>query len=124
MTLFKAGTIKLHSGATSDWKIDCDALTDGDWGTLAMMAQPLLPDYAAVVSVPTGGDKFAEALRKYERPRGGWTLIADDVFTTGSSMDSCSKVMPPWVMHHGVVVFARGPCPAWVTPLFTFAGVR
>ena len=56
MILFQSGHFTLHSGAHTFWKVDCDALTDGDLDTLAM-------------------------------PR-------------------------------GVVIFARGPCPEWVTPIW------
>jgi len=68
--------------------------------------------FGAVEGVPSGGLRFAEALRQYQSA--GPLLIADDVLTTGASME----------LHRagrdalGVVIFARGPCPAWVAPKF------
>ena len=40
-------------------------------------------------------------------------LIVDDVFTTGASMEALHT--PGDI---GAVVFARGLCPSWITPLF------
>lgn len=116
MSLFRLGDFTLASGAKSRWKIDCDALTPGDWEALAAMAADVLPPFGEVEGVPTGGEPFARALRKY-RTRDGLDplLIAEDVLTTGASMERCRGGLADAV---GVCVFARGPCPAWVTPLF------
>lgn len=48
MNLFKNGNFTLHSGAQSNYKIDCDALTDKDLETLALIAQDYVPKYGAV----------------------------------------------------------------------------
>ncbi len=110
--LFQSGTFTLHSGSQSAWKIDCDSLTNDDLETLAQMAAEILPAFGEVIGVPEGGLRFAEALRRYSRL--GPTLIADDVLTTGGSMERFHMVGTDL----GVVIFARGKCPDWVTPLF------
>ena len=117
MTLFQTGKFTLHSGEHSRFKIDCDALTDADWESLARMVARYYQFHAAI-GIPNGGLKFAKALGRYNK----WEepdapiLIVDDVLTTGASMELMrSKVYEDTV---GVVVFARGPCPAWVHPIF------
>lgn len=48
-------------------------------------------------------------------------LIVDDVLTTGGSMEIARHnylVANPGSDVLGAVVFARGPCPDWITPLF------
>ena len=87
MHLFQRGDFTLSGGARSDFKIDCDALSDEDWDTLAYLAAKRLPKFGSVSGVPEGGLKFAKALEKYVSgyPDAGY-LIADDVWTTGASM--------------------------------------
>ena len=116
MNLFQSGNFILHSGKKSRYKIDCDALTLADWDTLALMAVERLTPFGSVVGVPRGGILFAAALQKYvtQGPR----LIADDVLTTGKSMQEM-KVNRGDI---GVVVFARGDCPNWITPIFWCVG--
>ncbi len=114
--LFNFGRFTLHSGETSDFKIDCDALTNDDWDCLAYMISARYK-YDRVVGIPEGGLKLARALRQYSL-NGEPTLIVDDVLTTGNSFeDARSKISEE---SFGVVVFARGKCPDWVTSLFQF----
>jgi hypothetical protein len=112
--LFVPGDFVAHSGDTLRWKIECDALTDRDWEALALAAIDVLPPFGGVEGVPTGGDPFARALAAHSTP-GGPLLIADDVCTTGTSLDEHRAGRDAI----GVVAFARGPIPDWVTPLFT-----
>ena len=119
--LFQQGDFRLHSGDPSPFKVDCDALTPEDWATLAaMVAQHT--SFSEVVGVPQGGLPFAEALQQYadhdtDDPH---LLIVDDVLTTGTSMQEVRDAFDP--SGHGsisgVVVFARGECPAWIHPIF------
>lgn len=125
MGLFRLGDYRLSGGDVSRWKVECDALDDGDWEALAYLASLRLPPFSAVVGVPTGGLAFAAALGRYVTDDSAlevklpW-LVADDVLTTGGSMaglrDDVARTSWPHVI--GVVAFARGPCPDWVTPLF------
>lgn len=116
-SLFMLGDFKLHSGRYSRFKIDCDALTEADWDTLAFIGMEKLgwPDFYAVLSVPRGGDRFAVALEKYKKNY-GTVLLVDDVLTTGQSIEAHRRQSP--AIKYGLVVFARGECPSWVTPIF------
>lgn len=114
--LFQKGFFKLHSGAITDFKIDCDALTDTDIDAIAYEMLCALPQFSKVEGVPRGGLRLAKALKRYEM-RSGPLLIVDDVFTTGTSM----------VAHRGdreaigAVIFSRVPAdklPPWIKAMF------
>lgn len=119
MSLFKKGRIKLHSGGVSDFKIECDALTFTDLETLAYLISKKFK-FGNVTGISGGGLMLAAALSEYMTPEDPHFLIVDDVLTTGNSMervreyvicDKSSNII-------GVVIFARGKCPEWVTPIF------
>lgn len=122
MGLFETGDFILHSGLGSNYKIDCDALSDSDIATIALMIKDRLPPFGEVEGVPQGGLRLANELRKYVTPgveRKGWygakaLLIVDDVFTTGMSMEEHRG----WRLAMGAVIFARDETPEWITPLF------
>ena len=111
--MFDTGTFTLHGGQESQWKIECDALTEADWKTLAAMIAER-QTFSDVEGVPSGGWSLADALVAYRSPEGP-LLIVDDVLTTGVSMET-QRADREAV---GYVVFARGPCPPWVQALFT-----
>ena len=118
MNLFQKTKVKLSTGSISDFKIECDALTDEDWECLAYLISKRL-DFRLAVSVPTGGDKLAKALNKYCRAHIDYpVLLCDDVLTTGKSMEKRMEGLLNSDDTIGVVVFARGKCPGWITPLF------
>lgn len=113
--LFQLGKFKLASGAEAEWKIECDALTPEDWAALAKMAMEFLPPFGSVEGVPRGGIAFADALRPYATT--GPLLIAEDVMTTGGSLERFRNNRNAT----GVTVFARGRRdnhPEWVYPIF------
>lgn len=112
--LFNLGDFVAHSGKTLPWKINCDALSPQDWECLARMVADMVGDFSLVVGVPRGGLALEAALRKYISPTGP-TLIVDDVLTTGGSMNEFKYWEEDVV---GSVVFARGKCPSWITPVF------
>lgn len=119
MNLFTPGPFTSHSGLTLPFKIDCDALTDADLDTLALH-YARRQQYGEVHGVPSGGLRFAHALHQYRHPMSSFILIVDDVLTTGASI---TELRDEWLEQYhwkiiGLVIFARGPCPAWVTPLF------
>jgi hypothetical protein len=72
------------------------------------------PQFYGVIGIPVGGIKLAQKLEQYA-VNDGDLLIVDDVLTTGGSMMSMQKQYPE---ARGLVVFARGPCSAWITPIF------
>lgn len=112
--LFECGSFVLHSGFTTDWRINCDVLTDDDWNSLAKIAMDILHPctFGDVEGVPTGGIKFAEALLPYVTK--GPLLIVDDVLTTGASMEEQCAGRDAL----GIVVFARRKPLHWVIPIF------
>lgn len=121
MSLFRLGDFQLHSGAKSSWKIDCDALTDSDICALGFMMSEILPPFYDVYGIPSGGKRIAKELWTYHRSPTGRMLIVDDVFTTGASMEAARKQFPGAI---GAVIFSRGKCPEWITPLFQVRGMR
>ena len=131
MTIFETRDITLHSGQESNFKIECDSLTDDDIETLAMIAAQRSPHFREVVGVPTGGLRFAKALEKYIVPDTKSILIADDVMTTGNSMWEMKKKVAAdnpcnsgHLLIQGVVIFSRvrpGMMDfktIWVKPIF------
>lgn len=120
--LFRRGRFRLNNGEESWFKIDCDALSDEDLDTLALLVaeDSRVGTFHKVEGVPTGGLRFAKALERYalskytdaQNPR---VLIVDDVLTTGGSME---RQRAGRDRVQGVVIFARGKCPDWVVPLF------
>lgn len=110
----------LHSGGLSDWRINADSLTDDQLASLARWyATSFGKPYGFVLGIPRGGLRFARALRAYTTPGSQRLLVADDVCTTGESLAGYHYGDPDCI---GVVIFARGPVPNWVTPLFAVAG--
>lgn len=116
MSLFQQGDFTLHSGAKSFFKIDCDALTDEDWDTIAQIIHRSLA-YSCIIGVPRGGLKLMNALIKLGATAGhGPMLIVDDVCTTGKSLEDMKARCDGEVI--GCVLFARGSVPLWVYPIF------
>lgn len=118
MSLFQLGKFVLHSGHTTTWLIDCEALADSDMETLATMIADMVGRFGSVEGVPRGGLRLAKALERHTTT--GPVLIVDDVLTTGASMEQ-QRAGRDVI---GAVIFARGPCPSWVGALFTFFGLR
>ena len=114
--MFQLGQFILHSGQHSRFLVDCKTLVKSDWQALAWIVSQHLK-FSAVVGVPTGGLQFAEACREYANPTKLLpVLIADDVFTTGASMEGMRcRTSQPVI---GCVVFARSPCPSWIFSIF------
>lgn len=117
MSIFIPGNFKLHSGDESLWKIECDNLTEQDLAVLAeMIDDQLIGSWGEVYGVPQGGLRFAEHLRYYSVPNRR-PLIVDDVLTTGKSMEAMKEKLGVSNVR-GLVIFSRGLCPDWVTPIF------
>lgn len=130
MKLFQSGDFVLSSGRKSNFKIDCDALTDEDIEALASIFRKKLAcswhgaAASIICPVPSGGNRLALALGRRRRDgthikiiHGAPVLVAEDVFTTGRSMEA--ERLKHQEPVRGVVIFARAPCPEWITPLWT-----
>ena len=118
MNLFEDKKFISHSGKPLSFKIECDALTDEDLATLAkLVAMNITFDLA--YGVPNGGCRFAATLNEYRsHNRNDKLLIVDDVLTTGTSMEDTKLMFGDGDDILGIVIFARGPCPNWVIPIF------
>lgn len=117
-SLFQSGAFRLHSGALSDFKIDCDALTDADIDALAKELHKRVEPFGIVLGVPTGGMRIAKALEPFRTVGHHNILIVDDVFTTGNSIkEFAANFAQPLKYLNYAVLFSRGPCDG-VTALF------
>lgn len=117
MALFQLGDFTSSAGLDLPYKIECDALTPGDWEAVAAMIGCKLR-FSSVEGVPTGGFKLAKALEIYaDEGKSSVPLICDDVLTTGASMNRQRGNR----VAIGVVLFSRGPCPGWVYPVWQLA---
>ena len=104
------------------WKIECDALSDSEWFTIKKMIMEYSPPFKEVVGIPEGGVKLGNLLNEHATgDEKDPICIVDDVLTTGESMEyflsQYQRNRRPF-MAIGWVVFARGPCPHWVSALF------
>ena len=116
--LFVRQEFVMHSGGIGHWKIECDALTDDEIATLALMLFEVLPPFGNVIGIPRGGIRLQDALLPYATE--GNILIVDDVLTTGRSMEEKRNDIRliTGTDPIGAVLFARSKCPPWITPLF------
>lgn len=105
MNLFQLGD--------SSFKIECGALTDEDWITLAWFIVERAAPFSSVFGVPRGGLKLAAALEPYAARGGHPRLIVDDVFTTGQTLEK-------WTLPGDKVwvIFARETPPKHINALF------
>jgi orotate phosphoribosyltransferase-like protein len=124
MSLFRKNAFVSHSGIPLEFKIECDALTEEDWKTLAYIVSKRF-QFRSVFGVPEGGRPFEMALRDYTSDGAKHVLIVDDVLTTGNSMEQTREVLKQSFDYSdiiGVVVFARGETAHWIHPIFQMWG--
>jgi len=121
INLFQKQNLILNSGKESDFKIECDALTEKDIECIAYLISKKFK-FCSVVGVPTGGTRIEKALKQYcieddSLP----VLICDDVLTTGGSMNRMRDLFLHTSVKNniiGIVIFARGICPDWIETVF------
>lgn len=120
MNLFSLGNFSLHSGGMTNFRIDCEAFSDDDLRAIASIGYGLIPPFSEVYGIPQGGLRFANAMRLYQTWDSNRRLIVDDVLTTGASFKDALNLTEAKGSYSdiGLVIFARGPCPSWVTPIF------
>lgn len=120
--LFQLGKFKLHSGAVSPFKIECDALDYDDMEAVAFIGNMSLncTPFGNVTGIPRGGKRLACAMEKYRTPGSDTMLIVDDVLTTGASMDaSKERFNRNGVSVVGLVIFSRAlVIPPWIRAIF------
>lgn len=115
ISLIELGWFTSHSGLVLPWKIDADALSDESMEAIAQIIRQRFT-FSAVIGVPRGGLRLQRLLEPYRQDSYYPALIVDDVLSTGKSMEEWrATVAGPSV---GIVIFARGPCPDWVWPIF------
>ena len=127
LNLFERIEFQSHSGLPLYWKIECDALTSDEIDTLAFVISKRF-NFKSVYGVETGGARLANALQRYCK-NDGLILIVDDVLTTGTAISYVAgKLIRKLRLEsmaniRGIVLFARGPCPEWVIPMFQLNSV-
>ena len=112
--IFQWGQFIAHSGDTLPWKFEADSFTDADIACLAQIAASILPPFAQVEGIASGGLRLAKAMCDYISPDAEATLIVDDVLTTGASMERQRGSRRNVI---GLVICARGSWPDWVIPI-------
>lgn len=117
--VFVPGSFQSHSGSALSFKIECDALCDDEIGVFADLILRMRPGpFSSIIGVPRGGHRLARAILGYATiDKLAPVLIVDDVLTTGASMEK-ERVKVDHSIVIGAVMFARGPCPSWVSPVF------
>jgi len=120
--LFELGDFTLHSGAKSDWRINEEALSDKSIEAAAHLLSKRLPPFEDCYAIPDGGLRLCTAMHSFAARTGfGTLLICDDVLMTGWSMHVKRQellISHPSKRIVGAVIFARGPCAGWITPLW------
>jgi orotate phosphoribosyltransferase-like protein len=120
--LFQSVNFISHSGIPLTWKIECDAIHDDEWATLAKMIREYEPrNWSRAVGIPRGGSKLGEELDKYSTGNeADPLLIVDDVYTTGRSFKNyIEQNTRPEQKIICWCVFARKPTESEVQALFT-----
>ena len=114
MNLFIKEDFISHAGLPLTWKVECDALSENDYEALAKIVSEKIV-FREVKGIPRGGIPFEKALKKYSTKKpGDPLLIADDVYTTGTSM---REVYEEGAI--GIVVFARNKIPDdWIKAIW------
>lgn len=118
--IFKNGNFILSSGKESNFKIDCDSLSDDDIEFFARLISQNI-QFKGVYGIPTGGNRLADALRKHcVLDDDEQYLIVDDVMSTGNSFEKAKETLSKYPKIIGVCIFCRDKSakPDWVRSIF------
>ncbi len=129
--LFRQIDFISHSGYNLKWKIECDALSDEELETLAIVIKTKIENKYSrylikdIIGIPSGGLRIAEQLKKQVEisESGTLVIIVDDVLTTGKSMEEYKKRYSAYPCL-GFVLFARGTPYKWIKPVFQLWGIE
>jgi hypothetical protein len=121
--LFRQCDFISHAGIPMSWKIECDAKSDEEWITLAKMIRDTeRRPWRQAVGIPRGGVALGKALDAYSTGNPDHPImIADDVYTTGTSFIEFKEEFYADVATMEWCVFARKPTMLKVKALFTMA---
>jgi hypothetical protein len=119
--LFQSVDFISHAGKPMTWKIECDAISDDEWVTLAKMIREVeRRSWSKAVGIPRGGVALGKALDTYSTGNPDHPiLIADDVYTTGTSFIEFKAEHYSDVATIEWCVFARKATERRVKALFT-----
>lgn len=123
MSLIEHGNFTLHSGETSTWRINADALGDDDLAAIAAIMAARLPGPpVAVHGIPRGGLRMATAMEPYCDPSGTYELVVDDVVTTGRSLvrtafELLQRPDPPKMVRLMAIFDRRPPMRGGIAPV-------
>lgn len=95
--LFEHGDFISHAGLPLPWKIECDAISPDQWHSLARMIMDYQTEpFSRAEGIPRGGVPLGDALDKYATGNpNDPILVADDVYTTGTSFrEYCDEHYP------------------------------
>ncbi|KKK87395.1 hypothetical protein LCGC14_2753680, partial [marine sediment metagenome] len=88
MALFNLGDYILSSGKSSNFKIDCEALSSDDLLGLANLMAKKIGGFRQAIGIPRGGLRLATALNAHRSNKlYNPLLLVDDVLTTSRSLD-------------------------------------
>tara|TARA_B110000495_G_scaffold203689_1_gene228812 strand:- start:1691 stop:2101 length:411 start_codon:yes stop_codon:yes gene_type:complete len=125
MDLFQRYDYKSHANLDLTWKLECDAISDGEWSVLARIISELESrPFSDVVGIPRGGVKLENEMLNYvSGNKNDPVLIVDDVWTTGTSFKEFVGIhviekMTEHVGWFGWCIFARTQTSNHVTALF------
>jgi hypothetical protein len=129
--VYVPGEFTSHSGRRLPFKIEADHYTEREmdlFGELIVTRLWGKHHIERVIGMPKSrpggrdnGGILAQYVRRHLTPRaGGWTLIVDDVLTTGNSMEAMRrKAEAAGHFCIGAVIDARGLLPPWIRAIQT-----
>ena len=123
--LFTEGDFISHAGLPLSWKLECDAISPDEWKCIAKMIMDYqTQSFRIAIGIPRGGVVLGHWLNEYASGDAkDPVLVADDVYTTGTSFkEYCEKYYPNEEVYKWCV-FARRTPEYGVRALFTMPDI-